>query len=84
MTAPFMRAYTDCSSPLPQRGALPWEAWPPSFQPAQPRGDAQALARVREDKERESLMASTARGFAHTDRVPVALEAFDAVLASGP
>ena len=45
---------------------------------ARPRGERVALAKVREDKEREASQGFDGTWVAHPDLVPVAMEAFDA------
>ncbi|MGI8423490.1 MAG: malate synthase A [Chloroflexota bacterium] len=86
MTAPFMRAYTELLvATCHKRGAFAMggmAAFIPSRRNAEI--NAQALARVREDKERESRDGFDGTWVAHPDLVPVALEAFDAVLGERP
>ncbi|WP_426567059.1 malate synthase A [Angustibacter sp. McL0619] len=86
MTAPFMRAYTEllvqtCHS----RGALAiggMAAFIPSRRDAEV--NARALAKVREDKEREAQDGFDGSWVAHPDLVPVCREVFDAVLGERP
>jgi malate synthase len=86
MTVPFMRAYTEllvrtCHG----RGAHAiggMAAFIPSRRDAEV--NAVALAKVREDKERESGDGFDGTWVAHPDLVPVATEAFDAVLGERP
>jgi malate synthase len=86
MTVPFMRAYTEllvrsCHG----RGAHAvggMAAFIPSRR--DPEVNAIALARVREDKLRESGDGFDGTWVAHPDLVPVATEVFDAVLEERP
>src|SRR6266496_2764903 len=86
MTVPFMRAYTDllvhtCHT----RGAHAiggMAAFIPSRRDADV--NARALARVREDKERESADGFDGTWVAHPDLVPPATEVFTAVLGDAP
>jgi malate synthase len=86
MTVPFMRAYTELLvRTCHQRGAHAiggMAAYIPS------RKDAQvneiALAKVREDKLRESADGFDGTWVAHPDLVPVAMEVFDGVLGTQP
>jgi len=86
MAVPFMRAYTDllvktCHS----RGAHAiggMAAFIPSRR--DPEVNERALAKVREDKEREAAQGFDGTWVAHPDLVPVALEVFDRVLGQRP
>jgi malate synthase len=86
MTVPFMRAYTEllvrsCHA----RGAHAiggMAAFIPSRR--DPEVNELALARVRDDKLRESGDGFDGTWVAHPDLVPVATEVFDGVLGSGP
>jgi malate synthase len=86
MTVPFMRAYTEllvrtCHS----RGAHAiggMAAFIPSRR--DPEVNEVALARVREDKQRESGDGFDGTWVAHPDLVPVAMAEFDAVLGDRP
>ena len=86
MTVPFMRAYTEllvrtCHG----RGAHAiggMAAFIPSRR--DPEVNAVALAKVREDKERESGDGFDGTWVAHPDLVPVATEVFDGVLGEPP
>ncbi len=86
MTVPFMRAYTSllvktCHS----RGAHAiggMAAFIPSRK--DPQVTEIALAKVREDKERECFDAFDGTWVAHPDLVPVAREPFDRILADRP
>ena len=86
MTVPFMRAYTELLvRTCHQRGAHAIGGMA-AFIPS--RRDAEvneiALARVREDKERESGDGFDGTWVAHPDLVPVAMAEFDAVLGERP
>jgi malate synthase len=86
MTAPFMRAYTEllvrtCHG----RGAHAiggMAAFIPSRR--DPEVNAKALAKVREDKARESGDGFDGSWVAHPDLVPVCAEVFDGVLGDRP
>ncbi len=86
MTVPFMRAYTEllvrtCHA----RGAHAiggMAAFIPSRRDEAV--NATAMARVREDKERESSDGFDGTWVAHPDLVPLATEVFDRVLGSAP
>jgi malate synthase len=86
MTAPFMRAYTErLVSICHRRGAFAiggMAAFIPSRRNAEV--NATALARVRDDKQRESGDGFDGTWVAHPDLVPVAMECFDAVLGERP
>jgi len=86
MTVPFMRAYTEqLVRTCHRRGAHAMggmAAFIPSRRDAEV--NAKALAKVREDKERESSDGFDGTWVAHPDLVPVAAEVFDAVLGSRP
>ena len=82
MTVPFMRAYTEllvrtCHG----RGAHAMGGMA-AFVPSRkdPDVNATAIAKVREDKEREANDGFDGTWVAHPDLVPVATEVFDAVL----
>jgi malate synthase len=83
MTVPFMRAYTErLVLTCHRRGALAMggmAAYIPSRR--DPDVNARAMAKVTEDKDRESHDGFDGTWVAHPDLVPVATEAFDAVLA---
>jgi malate synthase len=86
MTAPFMRAYTEllvrtCHA----RGAHAMGGMA-AFIPSRrdPEVNAQALAKVREDKARESADGFDGSWVAHPDLVPVCQEVFDGVLRDRP
>jgi malate synthase len=86
MTAPFMRAYTELLvRTCHRRGAHAMggmAAFIPSRRDAEL--NARALAKVREDKQREAGDGFDGTWVAHPDLVPVALEEFDAVLGDRP
>ncbi len=86
MTAPFMRAYTEllvktCHS----RGAHAMGGMA-AFIPSRrdPEVNERALAKVREDKSRESGDGFDGSWVAHPDLVPVCREVFDGVLGDAP
>jgi malate synthase len=86
MTAPFMRAYTELLvSTCHGRGAHAMGGMA-AFIPS--RRDAEvnkvALAKVREDKTRESRDGFDGSWVAHPDLVPVCREVFDSVLGDAP
>ena len=86
MTAPFMRAYTELLvKTCHGRGAHAMggmAAFIPS--PRDPEVNEKALAKVREDKTRESGDGFDGSWVAHPDLVPVCKEIFDGVLGSNP
>ncbi|HTG83942.1 MAG TPA: hypothetical protein VL853_03995, partial [Gemmatimonadales bacterium] len=86
MTVPFMRAYTELLvRTCHRRGAHAiggMAAFIPSRRDAEV--NALALAKVREDKSREAGDGFDGSWVAHPDLVPVAREAFDAVLGNRP
>jgi malate synthase len=86
MTVPFMRAYTEqLVAACHKRGAHAiggMAAFIPSRK--DPEANRVALAKVREDKERESSDGFDGTWVAHPDLVPVATEVFDSVLGSRP
>ncbi|MGC0418719.1 malate synthase A [Embleya sp. AB8] len=86
MTAPFMRAYTELLvRTCHRRGAHAiggMAAVIPSRRDAA--ANAAALAKVREDKDREAGDGFDGSWVAHPDLVPVCREAFDAVLGDRP
>ena len=86
MTVPFMRAYAQrLVRVCHRRGAHAiggMAAFIPNRRDAAV--NAVALAKVKEDKERESSMGFDGTWVAHPDLVPVALRAFDAVLGDNP
>jgi malate synthase len=86
MTVPFMRAYTErLVASCHAHGAHAiggMAAYIPSRR--DPVQNERALARVREDKERESADGFDGSWVAHPDLVPVATEVFDAHLGARP
>ncbi len=86
MTAPFMRAYTELLvKTCHGRGAHAiggMAAFIPS--PRDPEVNEKALAKVRDDKTRESSDGFDGSWVAHPDLVPVCREIFDGVLGSKP
>jgi malate synthase len=86
MTVPFMRAYTELLvATCHKRGAHAiggMAAFIPSRK--DPEVNRVALAKVREDKDREAGQGFDGTWVAHPDLVPVATEAFDAVLGDRP
>ena len=86
MTVPFMRAYTDLLVRTCHRRGAHAIGGMAAFIPSRrdPEVNATALAKVREDKERESGDGFDGTWVAHPDLVPVAIEVFDGVLGSAP
>jgi malate synthase len=86
MTVPFMRAYTDLLVRTCHRRGAHAIGGMAAFIPN--RRDAAvtevALARVRDDKERESGDGFDGTWVAHPDLVPIATEVFDRVLGARP
>jgi malate synthase len=86
MAVPFMRAYTELLVRTCHRRGAHAIGGMAAFIPS--RKDAEvnrvALAKVREDKERESAAGFDGTWVAHPDLVPVATEVFDAVLGDRP
>ncbi|MDB4881886.1 MAG: malate synthase [Gemmatimonadetes bacterium] len=86
MTVPFMRAYAErLVQVCHKRGAHAiggMAAFIPSRRDAEV--NARALAKVREDKERESAAGFDGTWVAHPDLVPVARAVFDGVLGDRP
>src|SRR5215211_2061680 len=86
MTAPMMRAYTDqLVAVCHRRGAMAiggMAAFIPSRRDAEV--NARALAKVREDKDREAGDGFDGSWVAHPDLVPVCREIFDRVLGERP
>ncbi|HEU4348281.1 MAG TPA: malate synthase A, partial [Actinoplanes sp.] len=86
MTAPFMRAYTELLvSTCHRRGAFAMGGMA-AFIPSRrdPEVNEVALAKVREDKEREAGDGFDGSWVAHPDLVPVCREIFDRVLGDQP
>jgi malate synthase len=86
MTVPFMRAYTERLVATCHRRGAHAIGGMAAFIPNRrdPEVTERALARVRDDKDRESRDGFDGTWVAHPDLVPVALEMFDAVLGSRP
>ena len=86
MTAPFMRAYTELLVRSCHRRGAHAIGGMAAFIPSRkdPEVNAVALAKVREDKERESRDGFDGTWVAHPDLVPVATDVFDAVLGERP
>ena len=86
MTVPFMRAYTELLvQTCHRRGAHAiggMAAYIPSRRDAEV--NERALAKVRDDKEREALAGFDGTWVAHPDLVPVAKEIFDRYLGNHP
>ncbi len=86
MTAPFMRAYTELLvATCHRRGAFAMGGMA-AFIPSRrdPEVNAVALAKVREDKEREAADGFDGSWVAHPDLVPVCQEVFDRILGDRP
>jgi malate synthase len=86
MTAPFMRAYTELLvATCHRRGAFAMGGMA-AFVPSRrdPDVNAQALEKVRADKEREAGDGFDGSWVAHPDLVPVCREVFDGVLGDRP
>ena len=86
MTVPFMRAYTELLvSTCHRRGAFAMGGMA-AFIPSRrdPEINERALAKVREDKEREAGDGFDGSWVAHPDLVPVCREVFDRVLGDRP
>jgi malate synthase len=86
MRVPFMRAYTELLVRSCHRRGAHAIGGMAAFIPSRkdPEVNAVALAKVREDKERESGDGFDGTWVAHPDLVPVATEVFDAVLGARP
>ena len=86
MTVPFMRAYTELLVRTCHRRGAHAIGGMAAFIPSRrdEAVNAAALAKVREDKERESGDGFDGTWVAHPDLVPVATEVFDAVLGDAP
>jgi malate synthase len=86
MTAPFMRAYTELLVKTCHRRGAQAMGGMAAFIPSRrdPELNERALAKVREDKQREAGDGFDGTWVAHPDLVPVALEEFDAVLGERP
>lgn len=86
MTVPFMRAYTELLVQTCHKRGAHAIGGMAAFIPSRkdPEVNATALAKVREDKIRESGDGFDGTWIAHPDLVPVAKEVFDAVLKEKP
>ena len=86
MTVPFMRAYTEVLVQTCHRRGAHAIGGMAAFIPNRrdPEVTEVALARVREDKERESSDGFDGTWVAHPDLVPIATEVFDRVLGDRP
>jgi malate synthase len=86
MAVPFMRAYTELLVATCHRRGAHAIGGMAAFIPSRrdPEVNRVALAKVREDKERESGAGFDGTWVAHPDLVPVAREVFDAVLDGRP
>ncbi len=86
MTVPFMRAYTELLVKTCHRRGVHAIGGMAAFIPSRrdPKVNEAALARVRDDKVRESNDGFDGTWVAHPDLVPVARAEFDRVLASRP
>jgi malate synthase len=86
MAVPFMRAYTELLVRSCHRRGAHAIGGMAAFIPSRKDADVNrvALAKVREDKERESSSGFDGTWVAHPDLVPVATEVFDAVLGARP
>ena len=86
MTVPFMRAYTELLVRTCHRRGAHAIGGMAAFIPNRrdPAVTAVAMARVRDDKERESRDGFDGTWVAHPDLVPLATEIFDGVLGTAP
>jgi malate synthase len=86
MAVPFMRAYTDLLVKTCHRRGAHAIGGMAAFIPSRkdPAVNEVALAKVREDKERESSNGFDGTWVAHPDLVPVTREIFDGVLGERP
>jgi malate synthase len=86
MTVPFMRAYTELLVKTCHRRGAHAIGGMAAFIPNRrdPAVTEHALAKVREDKERESRDGCDGTWVAHPDLVPVAMEIFDRALGERP
>jgi malate synthase len=86
MTVPFMRAYTELLVKTCHRRAAHAIGGMAAFVPSRkdPSVNESAIAKVREDKERESGDGADGTWVAHPDLVAVAMEVFDGVLGERP
>ena len=86
MAVPFMGAYTDLLVKTCHRRGAHAIGGMAAFIPSRrdPEVNERALAKVREDKEREAAQGFDGTWVAHPDLVPVATEIFDRVLGERP
>ncbi len=86
MAVPFMRSYCELLVKTCHRRGAHAMGGMAAFIPSRrdPAVNEIALAKVREDKEREASQGFDGTWVAHPDLVPVAYEAFDAVLGDRP
>jgi malate synthase len=86
MAVPFMRAYTELLVKTCHRRGAHAMGGMAAFIPSRrdPEVNEVALAKVREDKEREAGQGFDGTWVAHPDLVPVAMEIFDRVLGDRP
>ena len=86
MTVPFMRAYTELLVKTCHRRNAHAIGGMAAFIPSRsnPEINQTALAKVREDKEREVKAGFDGTWAAHPDLVPTAMEAFDRTLGDAP
>jgi malate synthase len=86
MTVPFMRAYTELLVRTCHKRGAHAIGGMAAFIPSRrdPAVNEVALARVREDKEREAGAGFDGTWVAHPDLVPVAMEVFDRILGQKP
>jgi malate synthase len=86
MAVPFMHAYTELLVRACHRRGAHAIGGMAAFIPSRkdPEVNRVALAKVREDKERESSAGFDGTWVAHPDLVPIATEIFDAVLGDKP
>src|ERR687897_2635760 len=86
MAVPFMRAYTELLVKTCHARDAHAMGGMAAFIPSRrdPEVNAAALAKVREDKEREAGQGFDGTWVAHPDLVPVAMEIFDRVLGDRP
>ena len=86
MTVPFMRAYTELLVKTCHRRGAHAMGGMAAFIPSRrdPEVNATALAKVKEDKDREANDGFDGTWVAHPDLVPTATEAFDRVLGDRP
>ena len=86
MTVPFMRAYTELLVKTCHRRGAHAIGGMAAFIPSRrdPEVNEVALAKVREDKDREAGDGFDGTWVAHPDLVPVAMEVFDRILGDRP